>query len=111
MNKNHTKIIYSIFLLLIFIAAFTGCASTDPSKFQKKIEQMPDTDLVNYYHGINDRIKDIDNKVRDEQVLEKNLNKDNSFVQSPFYIGGHGHELVRERELIKKELNKRNIAY
>ena len=69
---------------------------------------MSSNELLNYYYGINQRIKDIDNDFRRNERLD-NSEYDRFIFQDPFIIGGQGYNLIQRRKLILKELKKRNV--
>ena len=69
---------------------------------------MTDSDLLNYYYGINERIKELDHGMkREEQAYY--IEHKHYIHPTPFSLGGQGHHLIQERKMILKELNKRNI--
>jgi hypothetical protein len=69
---------------------------------------MSDNDLLNYYHGINERIKDIDSDIKREESQDQN-EKERAISNMPFFFGGEGHDLNQKRKMILKELNRRNL--
>jgi hypothetical protein len=106
--KNTYHIVVTC-LWLIPLFFHMGCAGFDQTQFQKKIQRMPDRDLVNYYHGINGRIKDIDRDIKQED--RSAYTEHEQFVSNmPFVIGGEGYQLIRKKKLIKKEMNHRKIS-
>ena len=96
-------------LWLIPLFFHMGCAGFDQTQFQKKIQSMPDRDLVNYYHGINGRIMDIDRDIKKEDGSGC-AEHEQFFSNMPFVIGGEGYQLSREKKLIIKEMNHRSIS-
>lgn len=100
------KYVICNFLMLIFIIFVTACAHQDT--LTSKLRAMPDDELVNYYHGINERIKEIENK----QTLSRRSDEtehDRIMSQSVFYMGGEGQELVEKQKAARKEMNRRNL--
>jgi hypothetical protein len=94
------------FLMLISIVFVTACAHQDA--LTSKLRAMPDKELVNYYHGINERIKEIENK----QTLSRRSDEtehDRIMSQSVFYMGGEGQELVEKQKAARKEMNRRSL--
>jgi len=79
------------------------------NEFQNKLHRMSDSDLLSYYYGINDRIKDIDNRIKMQERADYSEH-DHFMSQIPFMIGGRGYSLVQKSKLVLKELNKRNIS-
>ncbi len=70
---------------------------------------MPDSDLLNYYHGINERIKDIGRDIEQEDRSART--EHGQFISNmPFVIGGEGYHLVQKRKLIIKEMNNRKLS-
>ncbi|MCP4349160.1 MAG: hypothetical protein GY795_27075 [Desulfobacterales bacterium] len=75
---------------------------------------MPDNELLNYYHGISDRLDDIDRNVEEEKNRSGN-NKSSDSHNAPdmlhhLHIGDTWHQLQQEKKLILKELRMRNIT-
>ena len=71
---------------------------------------MSSNELLNYYYGINQRIKDIDNSFRRNERLDNSEYDRSGFVfHDPFVIGGKGYNLIQKRKLILEELKKRNV--
>ena len=102
-KKNAGRLVTTALLIPVLIA---GCGNT--AKFVKKIEGMTDSDLIAYYHGINDKIKDIANEVSVKEHFDTRPDED-IHVQSPFFMGRQGYDLNHKKELIEKELIKRNL--
>jgi hypothetical protein len=69
---------------------------------------MSDANLLNYYNGVNERLKDIDNGMRREEPSDIE-ESEHLFDNQSFFLGGEGHGLIQKRKVILKELNKRNI--
>ena len=70
---------------------------------------MPDMELVSYYHGLNDRIKGIENM----EKLSRDSNETQTSIvtsQSTFFIGGEGFGLVKKQKLVKREMDRRNLT-
>jgi len=100
------KYVICNFLMLFSIILVTACAHHDA--LTSKLRAMPDDELVNYYHGVNERIKEIENK----QTLSRRSDEtehDRIMSQSVFYMGGEGQELVEKQKAARKEMNRRNL--
>jgi hypothetical protein len=69
---------------------------------------MSDTNLLNYYNGINERLKDIDNGMKREGPSDMD-EREHLLDNQSFFLGGEGHGLIQKRKVILEELNKRNI--
>lgn len=93
-----------LFLLSIMLV---GCAHSRDA-FTAKIRKMPDMELVSYYHGLNDRIKGIENA---EKLGRRSDETRTSLVnsQSTFFIGGEGYDLVQKQKMVRKEMGRRNL--
>jgi len=111
MNNYAKKSFFIIAVGVFFMPIFfnTSCANTKPNKLRNKIQRMSDTDLLNYYYGINEGIKDIDHGMKREEHLD-HTEHEHYIFQTPFTIGGEGYNLIQERKVVLKELNKRNIS-
>ncbi len=107
LNKSFYIITVSLFFMSIFFCI--SCASSKPNKFLNTIQRMSDTDLLNYYYGINERIKDIDHGMKREERSD-HTKLEHNISQTPFIIGGEGYNLIQKRKVVLKELNKRNIS-
>ncbi|MBU1168772.1 MAG: hypothetical protein KKD44_04320 [Proteobacteria bacterium] len=95
------------FFFLLSCLIFAACAH---DAFKTKLKGMTDTDLVNYYHGINDRIKDIGNKA-DMSERADYTRHDQEISQAPFLLGGEGGlDLLMKQKEIQKEINRRNLS-
>jgi hypothetical protein len=70
---------------------------------------MSDTELLNYYYGINERLKDIDGGL---QADDRSDPDDHNHVirNQTFFIGGEGHGLAQKRKIVLDELDRRNIT-
>ena len=70
---------------------------------------MSDNDLLDYYHGINARLKDIDSGIKTEET--QNQSGQETFISHlPFLVGGEGYNLNQKREMILKELEIRKLT-
>ena len=111
MNNYFKKLIYLLTVCFFCYSLFfnISCASSKSNKFHSKIQGMSDHDLLNYYHGINDRIKDIDNGIKREERQEQ-TEHERVVSNMPFLFGGEGYTLIQMRNMILKELNIRNLT-
>ena len=100
------------FLTVCFICSSLllniSCVHSKPKKFQSKIQTMSDNDLLNYYQGINERIKDIDNDIKSEESQDQ-TEQERVISNMPFFFGGEGYDLIQKRKMILRELNSRNL--
>jgi len=111
MNNYFKKSIYLLAVCFFCYSLFfnISCASSKSNKFHSKIQKMSDNDLLNYYHGINDRIKDIDNDIKREGSHDQ-TEHERVVSNMPFFLGGEGYTLIQKRKMITKELNFRNLT-
>ena len=111
MNNYFKKSIYLLTVCFFCYSLFfnISCASSKSNKFHSKIQKMSDNDLLNYYHGINDRIKDIDNDIKREGSHDQ-TEHERVVSNMPFFLGGEGYTLIQKRKMITKELNFRNLT-
>ena len=110
MNRHLKNFIYFLTACCICssIILCVSCAGSKSQKFQSKIQTMSDNDLLNYYEGINKRIKDIDSDIKREE--SQNPTRQERMVSDmPFFFGAEGYDLVQKRKMILKELNRRNL--
>ena len=107
--KNSFELrVISVFLIVLSLC-FLSCSTMPKDSFQTRIEKISDDELLNYYNGINDKIKDVDNRAKLD--MDKDMVRpDESFFDKPFYMGSEGYELAHRRKLILKELEKRAIT-
>lgn len=69
---------------------------------------MSDNDLINYYKGINERMKDIDSDIKREES-EDQTEHERVISNMPFSFGAEGYDLNQKRKMILRELNRRNL--
>ena len=84
-------------LLSMFFFVIFGCASSELTRFRKNIKTMSDTDLLNCYHGINDRTKDIDNNINNKDRLDHEKNLDIISHQT-YIVGGEAFGLMQKEK-------------
>ncbi len=104
---------YRSFICLITACLFCSffnisCTSSKTDKFHTKIQQISDNDLLNCYHGINDRIKDIGNDINREESSDQ-TGQEQVISNMPFLIGGEGYNLNQKRKMVLEELNIRGV--
>ena len=85
-----------------------NCAGSKATKFHTKIQSMSDNDILNYYHGICERINDIDRSINREANSDQ-TDQERLISNRPFIIGGKGYNLIQKRKIILNELNKRAL--
>lgn len=103
------KYVGLVFVLLA-IQLFFGCAGTSSMKFKSRIQSMPDDDLINYYHGIEARLKDVQASNREnDRLFKKSHDQFSINIKSEFYLGGAGQDLIHKRRIVIRELERRNI--
>jgi hypothetical protein len=103
---RHLLLIISFGLVL---PVFIGCATTDSDPMTARLATMSDEDLISYYHGINDRLKEIQRGTRDED-RQGTVTEEDPLARMPFIFGGQAWELEQKRERISRELNRRNLT-
>lgn len=97
-------------LLIMTLFFHLGCANSNVSKFRNKIRGMSDTELLDYYYGINDRLKDLEHGMERPDPIDRPIVTDKHYIyQTPFSAGGEGYHLIRDRKMILEELRKRKI--
>jgi hypothetical protein len=95
-------------LCLLTAPALDSCSNK--AQFQKQIELMSDAELLSYYHGMNDQVRDIDRESRvNNHIYDQQQDWERGQVP-PFFAGGRGYDLGQKRELVEKELGKRNLT-
>jgi hypothetical protein len=104
-----------LFALILFpcLVFQMGCAGKTHATFENKIKKMSDTELVGYYHGIEEKIRTVDAKMHtDGRSVGESKNQDSNLnlIPSPFWMGGDGYDLLQQRKGVLKELEKRNIT-
>lgn len=106
--KNKTFLLAGC-LACVFLFISLGCASSTPDKFLSKIQGMSDNDLLNYYHGIDARIKDIDRDIHQGQTQDP-TQLERVVSNRPYFYGGEGQNLFQKRKMILKELDVRKLS-
>ena len=95
--------------LTISMLFYSGCATSEQTRLRDRVKSMSDMELLNYYHGINERLKDIDSEVQTED--DSDSDNQNDFIRNQtFFVGGQGHGLIQKRKIVWDELHRRNIA-
>ena len=110
MNSYLKRSVYFLAVCFICSSLFfnISCASSKLTTFQSKIQTMSDNDLLNYYHGINERIKDIDSDIKSEESQDP-TEEERAISNMPFFFGGEGYDLTQKRKMILRELSRRNL--
>jgi hypothetical protein len=109
MIEKHPSFFF-IAIFILFPCLFPGCSDSYRINKQQQIQKMSDTELLSYYQGITDRIKDIDNHFKDNQDLfdPQDQETKNHFPE-PHYIGSDSYNLHQIRKLVIQEIEKRNL--
>lgn len=103
------------FLLVLLLATiccawlFDGCATTSPDPFEARLEAMSDDELVSYYRGINDRLKEIQAGTREADRQGTVLQNDH-IAQMPYITGGEAYQLEQKRMKVSKAIARRKIT-
>jgi hypothetical protein len=110
MNSSLKRSIFFLTVCFICSSLFLniGCAGSKSRIFQSKIQTMPDNELLNYYQGINKRIKDIDNDIKRDESQDQ-TEHERMISNMPFFFGSEGYDLVQKKKIVLKELNRRNL--
>ncbi len=109
MIQNYRFFIF-IAIFFLFPCLFPGCSDSYRINKQQQIRQMSDTELLSYYHGITDRIKDIDNEFKDNQDLFDPQDQEPiNHITTPHYMGSDAYHLHQIRKLVLQEIEKRDL--
>ena len=95
-------------LLTVSMLFISGCVSSEQTRLRDRVQHMTDTELLNYYHGINERLKDIDGEVQADDHSDSE-NQDHFIKNQTFFVGGEGHGLIQKRKIVWDELHRRDI--
>ena len=95
-----------IVILSIVTFFLSGCSSRDVKK-TKQLERMSTDELLKYYHGVNERIRDIEMQYKMEREQSADLFEHDRVMDQA--IGGKIYEMERTRKFIGKELNRRDV--
>lgn len=100
----------SVRLLALAWAAsiILGCATTAQDSLEVRLAAMPDKRLISYYHGINDRLKDIQAETRETDRQGPILEED-YLARMPYVVGGEAWELEQKREKASREMIRRGL--
>ena len=107
MLRFNARFYIVIALCLLTVLAIGACGAG--AKFQKKLELMSDDELLSYYHGLKDQMRDIDRESRVNEHIHDQETDWERGQYPPFFIGGRAHDLGQKGRMIEKELRKRNI--
>ena len=99
---------FIVCLLSLFFFMIFACASSELIRFKKNIKTMSDAELLNCYHGINERTKDIDNNIEREDRLDYEKNQDMISHQT-YLVGGEAYGLMQKEKFVLEELKRRKI--
>jgi len=95
-------------LLAISLFFNAGCASSEQTRLRDRVQSMTDAELLNYYHGINERLKDMDGEMSADDQTDSD-NQDHFIKNQTFFVGGEGHGLAQKRRIVLDELYRRDI--
>ena len=96
-------------LLTVAVLLLSGCASSEQTRLRKRVHTMSDAELLNYYHGINDRLKDLAGDLQAAERPDPD-NPDQLIDNQTFFVGGAGHGLEQKRRIVLDELRRRDIS-
>lgn len=105
---NQSYPFFKICLLFLLAVMIFGCASSELTRFKKNTMTMSDSELLSSYHGINERIKDIDNSIERGDPIDNSQNRDMISHQT-YIVGGEAYGLMQKEKLVLEELRRRNI--
>jgi hypothetical protein len=103
-----SKRLIIIMVFMLGIVAVIGCATTASDPMAARLAAMSDEELISYYHGINDRLKEIQQGTRDAD-RQGTVTEQDQLAKMPYIIGGEAWELEQKRERVSRELNRRNL--
>ena len=107
MKLNRLRYVVTICMLISVVLG--GCGSK--AKFMRKIDLMDDDELLSYYQGIKDQIRDINRGSRiNDHFGDRQQDEDAVRWRSSFFLGREGYDLNKKKDLIEKEFIKRNIT-
>lgn len=92
----------------LVLPVFFGCATTQNDPMTTRLATMSDEELISYYHGVNDRLKEIQEGMRDADRQGTVMEQD-QLAKMPFIIGGEVWELEQKRERVEHELDRRKL--
>lgn len=95
--------------LMMLICLHFGCASSELVNLGKNVQGMSDMELLNYYHGIDERIKDIATDIEREDRSDSD-DQEHYIHHNTFFIGGEGYGLIQKRQVVLDELTNREIT-
>jgi hypothetical protein len=95
--------------LLVSMLCYSGCASSEQTRLRDRVERMSDSELLNYYYGINERLKDIEGELQTDDDSDPD-NQEHFIQNQTFFVGGQGHGLLQKRKIVWDELQRRNIT-
>lgn len=100
---------FLLLLLLSPIIFIFNCASSETIRFENNIQSMSNAELINRYHGINDRIKDVENSIRKDEGADFSQNQQIISHQT-YFVGGEIYGLMQKGKLVLDEMEKRNLS-
>ena len=98
-----------LFLILACIAlVLAGCATSRSEPFEERLAAMSDAELVSYYQGINDRIKEIQAGTREDDH-QSTVRQDDHLARMPYIAGGDAWRLEQKQAKVRKEMTRRGL--
>jgi hypothetical protein len=94
--------------LLAALLLFAACAGAPKPTLQERLATMSDTELVAYYQGVDARLRAVGEGVRRE-MADSDAGQHATTFQQPYFFGGDGQRLLRQRRLAERELVRRKI--
>ena len=94
--------------LLLAMVLLAGCATSSDDPMSHRLAEMSDAELVSYYKGLNDRLKDVQAKTVEED-RQGVIPQEEPVAKMPYFIGGEGWQLEQKLKKVKKEMARRNI--
>ena len=96
-------------LMLACIALIlVGCATSRSDPFEERLAAMSDAQLVSYYQGINDRIKEIQAGTREDDH-QRTVRQDDQLAKMPYIAGGEAWRLEQQQAKVRKEMTRRGL--
>lgn len=108
-KRNHLLRASALALLCLFLLSASSCSARN-DKLKKRLAKMTDMELLSYYRGINDRIRDLDGEFKREPERQNQYPDRENWLPQPTAIGGPIYELEKTRKQVLKEMESRGLA-
>lgn len=95
-------------LCLLLVLAAASCSSKN-DKQKQRLGKMTDMELISYYKGINDRIRDLNQEFRQDAQIRNQYPDQENWLPQPTAIGGPIYELENTKKLVLKEMDSRGL--